>query len=159
MRYVVGFVLVIPLVVSPLGATAQAGDEPVPKVALGIRTQHRLPPQLMLRAGYYLYLDADADSDAKSDRAEPSAEEPKISQAVEEDATPLEEPVSSAAPGTDVPDIDTLSERSIEQYETRPAQPNRRRKRAIALGVTIPILVVGSALLIGGAVAVSNMEF
>ena len=169
MRYLLGFMCVVAaLLASPLSATGQAGEEAVPKVALAVQTQHRLPPQLMLRASYYLYLDADADNGATSDQTEPNAEEPKSAQADGEVATSesnLEEPVPSTAPGTEVPDIDTLSQRAIEHHEIHyktPSEgkkkPNRRRRRAIALGVTIPILVVGIAVLIGAAVAVSNME-
>jgi hypothetical protein len=178
MRNVGRFVFVVAFVALPLIASAQAGEEALPKVALAIHTQHRLPPQLMLRASYYLYLDADEKGRSRVERwhpeafvdpSEPNAEEPKSAQADGEVATSgsnLEESVSSPAPGTAVPDIDTLSQRAIEHHEIHyktpnegSKKPNRRRRRAIALGVTIPILVVGTAVLIGGAVAVSNREF
>jgi hypothetical protein len=47
-------------------------------------------------------------------------------QAGEEGETPepnLEEPVSSPAPESEVPDIDALSERSIEHYEIQYGKP------------------------------------
>jgi hypothetical protein len=43
--------------------------------------------------------------------------------------------------------------------EPQEATNRRRRRRKIALGVTIPILVVGVVLGIGAGFAVRNMEF
>jgi len=173
MRYLFGFLCVCALAVAlPQGAAAQAGEEAVPKVALAIHTQHRLPPQLIFRASYYLYLDADADNGATSDQTEPYVEEPESAQADGEVATSesnLEEPVSSPAPGTEVPDIDTLSQRAIEHYEIQSAQSaqsgrqggtgrrSRGAKAGIAVGVILGVGLVGTA--IGGAVAMSNWEF
>jgi hypothetical protein len=123
----------------------------------------------MLRASYYLYLDADADNGATFDQSEPNAPEPKNAQADGEVATSesnLEEPVSSPAPGTEVPDIDTLSQRAIENYESQSAQRGRQRgagtrsrgaKAGIAVGVILGVGLVGVA--IGSAVAISNLEF
>ena len=169
MRYLVSFVCVLAgLAALPLSASAQAGEEAVPKVALAIHTQHRLPPQLMLRVSYYLYLDADADNGATSDQTEPNAEEPKSAQADGEVATSesnLEEPVSSPAPATEVPDIDTLSQRSIEHYEVQSAETGRQggtgsrsrgAKAGIAVGVILGVGLVGIG--IGAAVAMSNWE-
>jgi hypothetical protein len=45
----------------------------------------------------------------------------------------------------------TVNEYTLQEKQKRPS-----RRRKIALGVTIPILVVGVGLVIGGAVAVSN---
>ncbi len=169
MRYLVGFTCFCALVGTlPQSASAQAGEEAVPKVALAIHTQHRLPPQLMLRASYYLYLDADADNGATSDQTEPNADEPKSARADGEVATSesnLEEPVSSPAPGTEAPDIDTLSQRAIEHYEMQSAQSGRKggtgrrsrgAKAGIAVGVILGVGLVGTA--IGAAVAMSNWE-
>jgi hypothetical protein len=129
----------------------------------------------MLRVSYYLYLDADADTDATSDQTEPNAEEPKSAQGDGEVATSesnLEEPVSSPAPGTEVPDIDILSQRATEHYEIRRAHYESQRapsgrqggtggrsraaKAGIAVGVTVGVVLVGLA--IGGGVAMSNWE-
>ncbi len=160
-----GLVLLVAL---PQRVTAQAGEEAVPKVAVAIHTHHRLPPQLMLRVSYYLYLDAYADNGATSDQTEPNAEEPTNAQADGEVApseSNLEEPVSSPAPGTEVPDIDTLSQRAIEHYEIQSAQSGRQggtggrsrgAKAGIAVGVILGVGLVGIA--IGGAVAMSNWE-
>ena len=153
MRYLVGVLCGLMLLVAlPQRVAAQAGEEAVPKVALAIYTQHRLPPQLMLRASYYLYLDADADNGATSDQTEPNVEEPKSAQADGEVATSesnLEEPVSSPAPGTELPDIDTLSHRAVEHYEIHYKIPSeekkkheRRRRRGLAIGVSIAVAVV-----------------
>jgi len=165
MRYLFGFLCVSALVGTlPQSASAQAGEEAAPKVALAIRTQHRLPPQLMLRAGYYLYLDADADNGTTSDQTEPNAEEPKSAQANGEVATSEsnpEEPVSSPAPGTEAPDIETLSQRAIEDFEIRyetqseeKKKHERRRRRGLAIGVPIAVAVV-VVMVMGAAVAAS----
>ena len=128
----------------PLGASAQENLDAVPKLALATHPQQHLPPQLVLRTSFYLDLDLD---------------EPGPSTAAETD-TPDE-----------VPDIDTLSQRSIEHYETqsaerptprylaseRPGRSGRRSpgaKAGIAIGV---ILGVGLVVFgVAAAVAVSN---
>jgi hypothetical protein len=73
----------------------------------------------------------------------------------------LEEPESSPAPGTEVPDIDILSQRAIEHYEIQSAQTQRRRRRGgtgrkvgIAVGVIVGATLVGFAIWL--PVAVSN---
>jgi hypothetical protein len=147
-----GLVLLVAL---PQRATAQAGEEAVPKVAVAIHTHHRLPPQLMLRVSYYLYLDAYADNGATSDQTEPNAEEPTNAQADGEVApseSNLEEPVSSTAPGTEVPDIDTLSQRAIEHYETQSEEKKHERRRRRGLTIGVPIVV---AMVVGGLVVVA----
>ena len=170
MRYLNGFVVVLAIMASPLSVSAQAGEEAVPKVALGIHMQHRLPPQLMLRASYFLYLDTDAINGIASDQNESNAEEPKSAQADGEVASlesNLEEPASSPAPGTAVPDIDTLSQRAIENYEIqsgqRHAQSGRQggtggRSRGAQAGIAVGV-ILGVGLVVFGtvaAVAVSN---
>ena len=151
------------LVALPLGASAQAGEEAVPKVALAIHTQHRLPPQLMLRASYYLYLDADADNGATSDQSEPNAEEPKSAQAGEEDSSRLErwhpeafvDPSKpSSEPAPEEPDVDMLSQRAIEHYESLSEEEKkheRRRRRGLAIGVPIAVAVVVAVVVVGAA--------
>lgn len=169
MRFVLAMVLAA-LLALPLGANAQEGEETVPKVAFAIHTQHRLPQQLRLRASYFLYLDVDADSGAASDQTESNAEKPKSARADGEVASPessLEESVSSPTPGTDVPDIDTLSQRAIEDYEIQSAQRHTQRRRqgrtgersrgakaGIAVGVIVGVGLVCFG--IAAAVAVSN---
>jgi hypothetical protein len=173
MRYLVGFGLALALVAFPMSVNAQ-GAEGASKQASAASFVHGgglLPPQLMLRVSYYLYLDADADTGATSDQTGPNAEEPKSAQADGEVATSesnLEEPVSSPAPGTEVPDIDTLSQRAIEHYEIQSAQSapsgrqggtggrSRGAKAGIAIGVTVGVVLVGIA--IGAGVAMSNWE-
>jgi hypothetical protein len=120
----------------------------------------------MLRASYYLYLDADADTGATSDQTEPNAGEPKSAQADGEVASPEpnpEESVSSPAPGTEAPDIDTLSQRAIVHYETQSAQSGRQggtggRSRGAKTGIAVGV-ILGVGLVVFGiaaAVAVSN---
>ncbi len=172
MPYLVGVLCGLMLLVAlPQRVAAQAGEEAVPKVALAIYTQHRLPPQLMLRASYYLYLDADADNGATSDQTEPNAEEPKSAQADGEVATSesnLDEPVSSPAPGTEAPDIDTLSQSAIEHYEIQSAQSAQsgrqggtgRRSRGAKAGIAVGVILLGAGLGFGiaAAVVMSNWE-
>ena len=177
MRYLVGFGLALALVAFPMSVNAQ-GAEGASKQASAASFVHGgglLPPQLMLRVSYYLYLDADADTGATSDQTEPNAEEPKSAQADGEVATSesnLEEPVSSPAPGTEVPDIDTLSQRASEHfeiqrkhYESQRAPSGRQggtggrsrgAKAGIAVGVILGVGLVGVG--IGAAVAMSNWE-
>ncbi|MGB5704700.1 MAG: hypothetical protein WBM48_17905 [Polyangiales bacterium] len=170
MWYVVGFVLVLPVMASPLSASAQAGEDAVPKAALAIHMQHRLPPHLMLRASYFLYLDTDPINGVASEQTESNAGEPKSVQADGEVATPesnVEESVSSPAPGTAVPDIDTLSQRAMENYEIQSAQRHTQggrqggtgeRSRGAKAGIAIGV-IVGVGLVVFGiaaAVAVSN---
>jgi hypothetical protein len=163
MRYL-AFVLMT-FLAGPQTVAAQIDEGAVPKITSPTNPQ-LLPPQLMLRASYYLYLDADADNGATSDQTDPNANEPKNAQAAEEGAIPLEEAISLPAPGTEVPDIETLSHRSIEHYESQSAKSGRQggtgkrsrgAKAGIAVGVIVGVGLVGFG--IGAAVAVSNMEF
>ena len=165
MRFVLPMVLA-GLVALPLSVNAQAGEEAPTSAAVAVHTKYRLPPQLMLRASYHLYLDADADNGGTSDQTKSNAEDPKSAQPDREVTDPesnLEESVSSPAPGTQVPEIDTLSQRSIEHYETQSAQSRRQRgsegrsrgaKAGIAVGVTLGVGLVVFG--IAAAVAVSN---
>ena len=80
----------------------------------------------------------------------------------------LREPASSPTPESEVPDIETLSQRAIEHYEEMKAQPRsakqqrKRRRRqggtgrkaGIALGVIAGVTLVG--LGIAAPIAVSN---
>jgi len=157
MRYLVGFGLALALVAFPMSVNAQ-GAEGASKQASAASFVHGgglLPPQLMLRVSYYLYLDADADTGATSDQTEPNAEEPKSAQADGEVATSesnLEEPVSSPAPGTEVPDIDILSRRSIEHFEIQSEEKKKRertRGRARRKGIPIAVAAVVAVVVLG----------
>jgi flagellar basal body-associated protein FliL len=91
MRYLVGFVLLLALVASPLSVSAQAGEE---------------------------------------------------------EATPenLEEPVSAPARGGEVPDIETLSQTAIEdfeiRYESQGEQKKKHEQRQRRIRIAVPIVVV-----------------
>jgi len=169
MRYLVTVLCALTLLVAlPQRVAAQPDHEGPTSAALVVHAKSPLPPQLMLRASYYLYLDADADNGATSDQTEPNAEEPKSAQADGEVATSesnLEEPVSSPAPGTEVPDIDTLSQRAIEHYEIQSEQSGRQggtggrsrgAKAGIAVGVILGATLIGVG--IGAAVWSANFE-
>jgi hypothetical protein len=169
MRFL-GTCVLVGLLASPQSVAAQVVDGAATSkqasAGLVVHAHIPLPPQLMLRSSYFLYLDTDADTDAASDQTEPNAQEPKSGQAAEEGAIPPEEPVSSPAPGTEVPDLETLSHRSIEHYESQSAKSGKKggtgkrsrgAKAGIAVGVIVGVGLVGFG--IGAAVAVSNMEF
>jgi hypothetical protein len=83
----------------------------------------------------------------------------------------LDEPVSSPPPGTEVPDIDTLSQRAIEHYEIRyeiqseeledaGEKMELRVKRAkIGYGVSAGVLGVGVlTMLVAGVVGLATWE-
>ena len=70
-----------------------------------------------------------------------NAQDPEESSASEPNR---QEPASRPEPAPEVPDIATLSQRSIEQYETRSAEswtPEQERKRRRGLRIGVPIVV------------------
>ena len=174
MRLVLAMVLGV-LVALPLRANAQEGEAATPKLVSVIHAEHRLPPHLILRASYYLYLDLGAQNGATSRPSEPNAANPKSAQGEGEVASPEskgEEAASSSAPSTtEVPDIDTLSQRAIENYEIQSAQGHTPRyaqsrgrggtggrSRGAKAGIAVGV-IVGVGLVVFGiaaAVAVSN---
>jgi len=139
MRYIVGFALVLPgLMALPVSVSAQAGEGAASSAGLTLHAQHHLPPQLMLRASYFYYFEG-----SRLERWHPEA---FVDPTAKPKATNVDETESSPAPETDEPDLDTQSQRATEE---------RNRKRAIALGVTIPVVVLGVVgVLIGAMVAV-----
>lgn len=173
MRLVLAMVLGV-LVALPLRANAQDGEEAAPKLVSVIHAEHRLPPHLILRASYYLYLDLGAQNGSTSRPSEPNAGNPKSAQGEGEVPSPgsnREEAASSSAPSTEVPDIDTLSQRAIENYEIQSAQRHTpryaqgrgrggtgERSRGAKAGIAVGV-IVGVGLVVFGvaaAVAVSN---
>jgi len=142
-------VCVVAMVALPTTANAHVGEADPTSAPLVVHSF--LPPQLMLRASYYLYLE---DKGLTSDQTEAKAQEPKSAQADEEVATSesnLEEPVSSPAPGTEVPDIDTLSQRAIEHYEIQSEETKkleRRRRRGLTIGVPIVVAAFFGAVVV-----------
>lgn len=165
------FVCVLAVLLAwPQTVGAQVGEEGPPSAGLMRYAKNPLPAQLMLRASYYLYLDVDADgtpdgavdADATSAQTEPALRLELDS----EGEIQLEEPASSPAGETEAPDIDTLSQRAIEHYETQSGQSGGRRssgtrsrgaKAGIAVGVILGVGLLGFG--IGAAVAMSNWEF
>ena len=139
MRYLAGCTLVlVALVALPQSVAAQTVEEAPASAALSIHAPHRLPPQLMLRASYFYYFEG-----SRLERWHPEA---FVDPTAKPKATNVDETESSPAPETDEPDLDTQSQRATEE---------RNRKRAIALGVTIPVVVLGVVgVLIGAMVAV-----
>lgn len=79
MRCFVTLLCVLTLWVAlPQRVAAQASEEATTNAALAVHAKYHPPPQLMLRASYYLYLDAAAaaDTEAASDQTGPKAEQP-----------------------------------------------------------------------------------
>jgi hypothetical protein len=79
MRCFVTLLCVLTLLVAlPQRVEAQTSEEAATSAALAVHAKYHLPPQLMLRASYYLYLDAAAaaDTEAASDQTGPNAEQP-----------------------------------------------------------------------------------
>jgi hypothetical protein len=74
-----------------------------------------------------------------------------------------QEPASLPEPAPEVPDIATLSQRSIEQYETRRAErptPEQERKRRRGLRIGVPIMVLAVvAVGVGAAVMATSLDF
>ena len=80
-------------------------------------------------------------------------------QAGEEGETPepnLEEPVSSPAPESEVPDIDALSQRAIEHYEIQSTQSRSKRRHASKTHNPRAALIASSVILVGGAAAMGG---
>jgi hypothetical protein len=176
MRYLVTLLCVLALLVAlPQRVAAQTSAKATTSAASAVHVRHHLPRQLMLRASYYLYLDAALGTEATSDQTEPNADKPESAQAdggVATSESNREEPVLLPAPGSEVPDIDTLSARSIEHYESLEhhelftADSGQRgggrgagkrspgAKAGIAVGVILGVGLVGVA--IGAAVVIPN---
>ena len=78
MRCFVTLLCVLTLLVAlPQRVAAQASEETATSAARAVHAKYHLPPQLMLRASYYLYLDAAAaaDTEAASGQTGPNAEQ------------------------------------------------------------------------------------
>ena len=153
MRYLVGFVLALALLASPLRASAQAVEEAVPKVALAIHTQHRRPPQLMLRASYYLYLDGVEKGRSRVERWHPEAfvdpSEPKPTSTPEEQggfSPPVYVDPVSGAPLA-VPEDPQVPIAPLKEEQ------ERKRRRRIGIGVGVSVAVVVILAVVGGVAA------
>ena len=161
------FVCVLAVLLAwPRTVGAQIGEEGAPSAGLIRYAKNPLPAQLMLRASYYLYLDVDAEGAADADASSAQTEPALRLELDSEGEIQLEEPASSPAGETEAPDIDTLSQRAIEHYETQSAQSGGRRssgtrsrgaKAGIAVGAIVGVGLLGFG--IGAAVAMSNWEF
>jgi hypothetical protein len=161
-------------------------EEAPPSAGFILHAKNPLPPQFMLRASSYLYLDADAGTDATSDQTESNAEESTSAQAAEQGASPApktEEPGQSTQPSpsrlerwhpeafvdpTAKPEATKpaltleLDSADLKVTPTAPQQTQKKErsrgaKAGIAVGVILGVGLVGFG--IGAAVAVSNMEF
>jgi hypothetical protein len=126
------------LLVWPQRVAAEIGEEAPTKSSLTVHAQHHLPPQLMLRASYYYLLD-----DSRLERWHPEA--------FKDPSSPAGEPalkLEGDSAGVEV----TPTEGT--------AQPSKGLSRGgrIAVGVIVPLAVVG--IVIGAAMVASikNME-
>jgi len=178
-RYLFGFLCVCALVAtSPQSASAQASEEAVPKVALATPTQHRLPPQLVLRASYFLYLDEDADNGGTSDQ-------PKLDGSGEEEhGSNLEwlewsdlqwmqwllrveqrvdaEPATRSSPLSEGSwlrlELDFAGMRVVTRPPPLSEETERRRRRRVGIGVGVTIAIVAVGLAVGAAAAAASIS-
>ena len=136
----------------PQGVVAQTGEEAVPKLAVAVHSQHRLPPQLMLRASYFLYLDADEKGRSRVERWHPEAfvdpSEPESTGTTEERGE-VSLPVY----------VDPVSGEPLAAPEdpevpiTPPAEEQERRRRRIGIGVGVSVGAVVVLAVLGGVAA------
>ena len=78
MPYLISLLCALTLLVAlPERVAAQTDEEAATSAAPAVHAKYHLPPQFMLRASYYLYLDADAGTDATSDQTEPMRRSPR----------------------------------------------------------------------------------
>ena len=130
----------------PQSVAAQAGEEAPANPGLAIHVQHHLPPQLMLRASYYLYLDTDADTDATSDQSEPNAEKPVSESVPEKPALELK---------LDHAGVEVAPTAHPTAGESK--QATNRNGRAIGIGVGVTVAIV-LAVGVGVGVSVSKIK-
>ena len=157
MRWLVTLLCVLPLLVAlPQRAAAQTSEEAATSAARPVHAKHHLPPQLMLRASYYLYLDAAAaaDTEAASDQAGPNAEQPGEPteptrsrlerwhpEAFDEPSKPTSMPVY-VDPATGMP----LAEPGYPAPPTETKKRSPGAKAGIAIGVILGVGGVGAAI-------------
>jgi hypothetical protein len=171
MRYLVALLCALMLLVAlPQRVAAQIGEEAATSAALAVRAKYHLLPQLMLRASYYLYLDAAAaaDTEATSDQTGPNAEQP--GEPTEPTRSRLErwhpEAFDDPSKPTSMPVyVDPVAGTPLavpEDPQVPTAPPTEKRKRSpgakagIAVGVMLGAGLVGVA--IGAAVFAATFE-
>jgi hypothetical protein len=151
MRYVGGLVLALALVVSARAVSAQAGDEPPSSEATSVAIKNNAPPQLMLQAGHFYYVDVDPLGELRY----ASRPAPRVRLALV-----LPSVISPLSVGVQPAEEDSLSSWQLEGPETVTEEeqpPKRLSKRArIAVGVTVPIVAVGVGVGAGIGVGVSK---
>ncbi len=141
------------VVASPLGVSAQTGEEPPSSAALGIHAMAHAPPQLILRASYVYDIDVD-----------PLGGPPHASGAptLVRFALALASVTSPLSVGAQAGAEDSLSSWQSEEPVpvTEEGQPKRLSRGArIAIGVTVPIVVLGAGVGITAAVVSHNYEY
>ena len=169
MRCSATFLCVLTLLVAlPQGLAAQTGEEAAANATPAVSVKYHLPPQLMLRASYYLYLDAAADIEAASAQTGSNAEQP--GEPTDPTRSRLEqehpEAFDDASKRTSMPVyVDPVTGAPLavpEDPQVPSAPPAEKRKRSpgakagIAVGVILGVGLVGVG--IGAAVVARNFE-
>jgi hypothetical protein len=151
MRYWIGLVVAVALVVSAPRVSAQTSEEPGTHAAVGVHAISHAPPQLMLRASYFY----DVGPDPLGGPPHANGPTPLVGFALA-----LAWVTSPLSVGAQPVEEDSLSSWQSEEPTTvtEEGQPRKRlSKRArIAIGVTVPIVVVGVGVGAGLGAAVSN---
>lgn len=163
--------LAFAVAVLPLSVGAQTRKEAPTSAAVAVHGKSALPPQLMLRASYYLYLDADADTDATSDPTNAKAEEPAPSSepARDKGSSRLERwhPEAFKDPSKPEPSVELELDSSglevtpsapmtVEDSERQEAKQGKGRQAGVAVGVILGITLV--AVAVGAGVAISKWD-
>jgi hypothetical protein len=154
MRYLLLRVLA-GLLAWPQSVAAQTGEEAPTNTGLAIHAQRHLPPQLMLRTSYHLYLDV----------LDPVAWAPDWDWCHEPFDCP-DSDAKSAQPQNEPALQIELDSSGVEMTPTAPptaeeSQPKKRlsRQARVAIGVTVSVVIVGVGVGMGVVMAKLNRSF
>ena len=144
MRYWIAF-MALALLALPLSVSAQSIEGAGTHAVLALHASSHAPPQLMLRASYFYDVGV-----------EPSGAPPLVGFALLWVISPL-------SVGAQTVEEDSLSSWQSEEPTTvtEEGQPTKRlsRRARIAIGVTVPIVILGSAAGITTAVVSNNYQY
>ena len=134
MRYLVGFVFVLALVASPLGVSAQAGEEGTSAEPSGEQPAQPTQPTPSRLERWH----PEAFVDPSQPASEPA---PKL----EVDSTALEVTPTGPPP--------------LYELERQEEEKKRRRRLGLGIGLGVGLVVVGVAVMVAAAAATLNRTF